>query len=84
MTIDQYIAMAVLSSLVLVFANSCFFAPKVDTWGRWFAWYPVKIRNRYTWLKLVERRKCFTGSSSETSVNWIEYRNAISPKTSLH
>ena len=27
-----------------------------DDWQKWFAWYPVKIKNEYVWLEWVERR----------------------------
>lgn len=26
------------------------------SWEKWFAWYPVKIHSRRTWLKTVYRR----------------------------
>lgn len=24
-------------------------------WHNWFAWYPVRINNKYVWLKTVQR-----------------------------
>jgi hypothetical protein len=25
-------------------------------WHKWFAWYPVRVHGKYTWLKIVYRR----------------------------
>jgi hypothetical protein len=29
---------------------------EVSPWVKWFAWYPVKVNGRRTWLKTVYRR----------------------------
>lgn len=29
-------------------------------WQKWFAWYPVKIHGKRTWLKIVYRRSIFS------------------------
>ncbi len=29
-------------------------------WEKWFAWYPVKVNYKRTWLKTVYRRSIFS------------------------
>jgi hypothetical protein len=29
-------------------------------WNKWFAWYPVRVHGKYTWLKIVYRRSLLT------------------------
>ena len=28
-------------------------------WERWFAWYPVKVHEKYVWLDIIYRRPIF-------------------------
>ena len=39
-------------------------------WGKWFAWYPVKVHGQQTWLKTVYRRKINTYVDMD---NWARY-----------
>ena len=32
----------------------------IQPWQKWFAWYPVKIHGKRTWLKTVYRRSIFS------------------------
>ena len=34
----------------------------LDQWHRWFAWYPVKISNKFYWLTTVLRKGTLTPS----------------------
>ena len=29
---------------------------EIMPWKKWFAWYPVKVNDNYTWFKTVYRR----------------------------
>ena len=42
----------------------------VSPWKKWFAWYPVKVHNKRTWLKTVYRRKINTYVDMD---NWARY-----------
>lgn len=49
-------------------------------WERWFAWRPVRIDGKWTWLKWVERRgihiPVYTLAGKGASIATVyEYRN---------
>lgn len=39
-------------------------------WYKWFAWYPIYIRDKFVWFKTVERRDV-----QDKGGNWSEYRH---------
>lgn len=39
-------------------------------WKKWFAWYPVKVHGKRTWLKTVYRRKINTYVDMD---DWARY-----------
>lgn len=39
-------------------------------WVKWFAWYPVRVHNKRTWLKTIYRRKINTYVDVE---HWARY-----------
>jgi hypothetical protein len=43
---------------------------EVSAWHKWFAWYPVKIHGKRTWLKTVYRRKINTYVDMD---DWARY-----------
>ena len=42
----------------------------IGKWKKWFAWYPVNVHNKRTWLKTVYRRKINTYVDME---DWARY-----------
>lgn len=42
----------------------------VHPWRKWFAWYPVKVHGKRTWLKTVYRRKVDTYVDMD---DWARY-----------
>jgi hypothetical protein len=42
-------------------------------WEFWFAWRPVRIKDKWVWWRLIERRFCFAGSRMNRP-EWWEYR----------
>jgi len=42
-------------------------------WHDYTPLFPKKIDGRWRWLGL-QRRQNFSGSSSETDINWVEWR----------
>ena len=43
---------------------------EVSPWEKWFAWHPVKIHGKRTWLKTIYRRKTNTYVDYD---NWAKY-----------
>jgi len=42
----------------------------IGLWKQWFAWYPVKVHGKRTWLKTIYRRKINTYVDME---DWARY-----------
>jgi len=42
----------------------------VHPWEKWFAWYPVKVHGKRTWLKTVYRRNIISYVDTE---KWSTY-----------
>ena len=43
---------------------------EVCPWEKWFAWHPVKVNSKRTWLKTIYRRKINTYVDYD---NWAKY-----------
>ncbi len=38
-------------------------------WYAWFAWYPVRVNDKWCWGRTIERRGC-----EDMGGTWTEYR----------
>jgi hypothetical protein len=43
-------------------------------WQRWFAWYPVRISNRYYWLETILRWEMWTHGYYTPSYKPLEWK----------
>ena len=48
-----------------------------DRWEPFLPMLPVKTQEGWRWLRVLERRTERRGSSSETEVSWIAYRDIV-------
>lgn len=48
---------------------------RLRRWYRWFVWYPVKIKGKWIWFKIIERkRKCYDGERGFNGAWYYIYR----------
>lgn len=43
-------------------------------WHRWFAWRPIFTEIGWVWLRRIDRRRVYLGSSMPGTAEWWEYR----------
>jgi len=49
------------------------FNPWEPEWKKWFAWHPVKIEERWVWLKTIFKRT-YLGYPMSWDPDWHEYK----------
>jgi len=46
-------------AIIKDFCNGGFGERTCGEWANHFAWFPVKVENKYTWLKKIYRRRIY-------------------------